>query len=459
MNLFSTKFSSEKRESLLIFFQHITKIILFCFLLQSCQNDTNRNKDSEKDINTGNTIENQTKARNSLRSINFYLENSGSMDPYTKGSTDFNRTLNTLLRDIDLLPLDTVKLFAANTKIYPLNQDLDAFINYLYNKGIPSEGDTNNSDLHLIFQNLLDGHENGSVSILVTDAIYSVEGTREKLLGNLEQKALKTRNYFYKTLQEKDFATLTLKMDSEYNGFYYPAVGGRIEINQKRPYYIWFFGDGKLLKEFSEKLKLYNLPGYQDFVYSVKNSNEPIAYSIVEHSVGDIGNFKNTNRGSYPVHSIQDAEEAGRGENRGQFGFAVAVDFSETPLPNNHLLDISNYNVTSDEYELYNIKAIDSGLDDKAKDYLKIVEKSLEGTNFTHLLFLKTDKKFLQTFEVELKNEIPNWINKTGINDDTEIVGDTQHTFGFDKLIGGILKAYDEVNKGENIYSIRLTVK
>lgn len=437
-------------------FPAVSLILLSIIVLQSCGNDRNRN-------GGGDEIEIQdSPAKRSevalLKNVNFYLENSGSMNPYTKGSTDFNRAINTLLRDIDLLSLDTVKIYAANTKIHPLDQDLDMFISSLYNNGIPKVGNTNNSDLHLIFENLLDEYESGNISILVTDAIYSVEGTREKLLGNLEQKALKTRNYFYKTLQNKDFGTLCLKMSSNYDGEYYPAAGGRININQERPYYIWLFGDGKLLKEFSEKLKLFNLPGYNNSVYSVKNGSLSLEYSIVEHSVGNIGSFKPETRNRYPLHSIKDAEKASRGEMQGQFGFAVAVDFSVIPLPENHLLEPENYNITSEEYELYSITKIDGSLDPNARKYLSSVEETLNNT-FTHLLFFKTEQKFLQSFDVQLKNEIPQWINETGIDDDSEIKGDTQQTFGFDKLISGILDAYNEVNKEDNIVSFRLTVK
>lgn len=393
-----------------------------------------------------------------LNGVNFYLENSGSMPPYTNGNSDFTHALVKLLRDIELLPLDTIQIYAANTEIHPLKQGLSEFTRFLTTDGIPSIGETGSSDLNLIFENILERHNNDEISILVTDAIYSVEGTPEQLIQNLETEAYKTRNSFIKALEKKNLGTLCLQLVSNYNGYYYPAIGGRLKINQERPYYIWIFGKSEILGEFSDKADVFNLPGYKDYFISLKSTEKDTPYSIVHDEIGKIGNFKYAK--SYPSKEIEDAERSSRPESKGEFGFTVAADFSSIPFPSKHFTDLNNYQLSTDDYELYNVLSInDDNLNEKQRVKIEEIESEIGEINFTHILFFKTDTKYLQTFEISLNNEIPKWISEVGIDNDSDIEGNTHQTFGFDKLSSGIISAYNKTNNNKTVSTLEVTIK
>lgn len=393
----------------------------------------------------------------SYNRINFYLENSGSMNPYTEGTTDFNLSLIKLLRDIELLQPDTIQIFAANTKIHPLNQDISAFSSSLTKQGIPSVGNIHDSDLNLIFENILDNHNKESISILVTDAIYSVKGSKDQLLQNLQTEVYKTRNNFVGILNKEDLATLCLKLSSNYDGYYYPASDPKIKINQMRPYYLWIFGESKVLKKFMEETNVLSLPGFEEYFYRIKNQKNQISYSILQTGPGKTGNFRNEKK--YPVHTIIKAERSNRPNSKGEFGFAVAVDLSNLPLPEKHLMDIKNYSLTTEDYEILEIIKVDN-LTAEDREIVKADQNKINGVvNFTHILKLKSESKFLQTFDIKLNNELPKWISETGVDEDSEIEGNTTQTFGFDKLATGITEAYKMANKNKEIFSITLNVK
>lgn len=433
----------------------------FIFIFISCANDK-REKDNDEidDLGDDNSSisnpinDNEAKE---LSTLNFYLENSGSMFPYTNGSTDFKLAVVNLLRNIELRNLDTINLFAVNTEIYPLNQNIDNFIKSFNNSGIPRIGNTNDSDLNKIFENVLGNHSDDAISILITDAIYSVKGTKEQILHNLETEVFKTRNEFIKTLRNKNLGTLCLKLSSNYKGSYYPAVGGSIAIDQERPYYIWIFGNNNLLKDFYTKTKVFDLPGYTDNFFSLKNEEAKIDYSIIEYGEFKIGDFNKENR-NYPIHSINRSKRSTRPDTRNQFGFAVAIDFSNVPLPDQNLLDKNNFKISSDEYFIYDIKKIHPNTEERTLKSIADIEDKA-GANFTHIILLKTETKHIQSFDIELHNKIPNWVELTGSDDDTNIKGDIFSTFGFNRLSKGITDAYNEINKSTKILSITLNVK
>lgn len=392
-----------------------------------------------------------------IGAVNFYLENSGSMNPYAKGSTDFNLAMVQLLSNIELLSKDTVKIFAANTEVHPIDKDLKNFLASFSKSGIPTLGNTGNSDLHLIFENVLDNHKSDDISILVTDAIYSVKGSREELLKDLEEKVYRTRNKFIQTLQKKDIAILGLKMSSNYNGKYYPAIGGEITINQERPYYVWILGESHLLKSFAEQANVFELPNLKNFLHELDYNLYDPDFSILEHTIGQIGKFRKDSR-SYPVHVISNAEKSDRRNSEGKFGFAVAVDFSQVPMLQNYFLNESNYEVVPDDYVVKEIKAVGRDLGPQELKYLEEIQKKSKH-KYTHIIFLETTGKFVGTYRMDLKKQKPMWIIETGMEDDENIKGNTTQTFGFEKLTTGILEAYQEVNNQDKLLSLELTIK
>jgi hypothetical protein len=255
-----------KKLSALLFF------FLVLFSLAGCRREyksDNQNKESDIDI----SIEALDLFTPELESINFYLENSASMDGYGNGNTDFKRTITTLLSDLELtVDKDSVKINTVNNSELVQNKSVSEFSRQLQTQGIPKVGDRSNSDINQIFESILDKTGFNQVSILVTDAIYSVDQKGcEELIGLLEVESNETRNTFYRQLQNSELSTLILKMTSDFDGIYYPAQGGRESITQKRPYYLWFFGNSYLLKKLYNDLELTTFPGYSNDLFILKS--------------------------------------------------------------------------------------------------------------------------------------------------------------------------------------------
>src|SRR5690606_19844371 len=255
----------------------------------------------------------------------------------------------------------------------------------------------------------------------------------------------------------KDLGTLCLKLTSNYKGPYYPAVGGSIAIDQERPYYIWIFGDNNILKDFYTKTKVFDLRGYTDNFFNLKNVEAKIDYSVIEYGKYVIGEYRKEEK-EYPIHTVFRSKPSTRPDTRGQFGLAVAIDFSNVPLPDQNLLDKNNFKISSDEYFIYDIKKIDSNTEERTLKSIADIEDKA-GANFTHIILIKTEAKHIQSFDIELHNKIPSWVELTGSDDDTNIKDDTFSTFGFNRLSKGITDAYNEINKSTKILSITLNVK
>ena len=87
-----------------------------------------------------------------------------------------------------------------------------------------------------------------------------------------------------------------------------------------------------------------------------------------------------------------------------------------------------------------------SGINDKNK------------TNFTHVISVKADKNLYGNLNIQLQNNLPSWIEKTGTENDCDIIDDVSHTFAFDQLMIGISKAYQKVNNNSQYLDINLKI-
>lgn len=441
------------------------KRFFLCYFLSiavlACKRDyDNSTNDDQQEIN--NPIISKDRNSPDLNGVNFYLENSLSMNGYANGNTDFKKAIITLLSEIALnIAEDSIQVNVVNTKIHPLKKSYLKFNEDLTLRGIPTDGNKNNSDINAIFRDILESNDANQVSILVTDAIYSISKTKkEDLVGSLFEKSKATRNYFVNELRDSNLSSLVLKMSSFFDGNYYPAKGGQTQIEQTRPYYIFFFGDSELITNLSNSIGFDKLPGYSNDFFVLKNKNLKIDYTILEYGSGKIGDFENDKIREYPITSVKYKGKSDSGSNYNEFGFAVAVDLSHVPLPESYLLKENKYKSTSDFYKIYKVLKIENNeIDDKTQSLIHDMEMKMT-SNYTHVLFIKSsDKVIEQNIKFSLINEIPAWVGETGNNDDSQIKNDTLTTFGFDKLSSGIIEAYNYINQSEEYINFTISVK
>jgi hypothetical protein len=298
-------------------------------------------------------------------------------------------------------------------------------------------GDPSTSDINSIFEKILEKAGIGNISILISDGIYSVNGT--DLISKLRTESTLTRNKFVRRLQEENLTTFLIKYESRFTGNYYPAQGGQIEIDQNRPYYVWVIGESELIKGKFKEGYFQNQPGFVDIVKFVKLNSGDVRSQYVMHNI----------KGSAKVGAdklvLNDADVNSKRE----FAFSLAFDFSKSPYNDEYFRNMDVY--ANDKG--YMVTEISS-----SSDMQPVAQVGLDIKKFKHVVTFSKKGPPWGTMEVIVKNIIPKWIEDTNTDDDSIIIDNTSQTFGFEYLIDGIANGYNFVNNTEDIAKFQIKI-
>jgi len=388
--------------------------------------------------------------------VNFYFENSASMNGYLSGK-NFQKVIHRIYGNLNQL---SVTPYFVNTKDY-----LQADILEKIDKRDIDVGDIRNSDHQFIFSNAIENAKDNNLSIVITDGIYSVED------GNINVVSIDIENAFKNALSKNKIETVVLKMSSNFNGIYYSETcepGKKaIKINQNRPYYVLLFGNSNSIdKTLKDIVIIDELPGFENQARFFLTDNLKANYTILMQGEEKHGAFKSTQRGSDIITEIEDVKKFerpgfnGTPKNENYLQFGVAIDYSTINLPNSYKQDLNNY--WADDNLGFTVKSIENvdNMDKTTKTYKEI--KSINdknNTNFSHVLTVKAETNFYGELHIQLQNNLPAWIEQTGTKNDCDIVNDESHTFAFDELMIGISKAYQKVNGDNEYLDINLKTK
>ncbi|WP_152425188.1 hypothetical protein [Nafulsella turpanensis] len=425
-------------------------IIAAAFLsLISCNDRRSTSTEEPAKIDTVGTTKVITASATPIKisTSHFYFENSGSMDGYVNGHYDIQVVLRELLFAIESKS-DNQKFYFFNTQPHPQGNSTKDFLKKLTTAGI-KVGNRSTSDLNLMLETVLSSTKDGDISFLVTDGIYSVNGDRATVLGKLKSASVGSFYKFKNRLDKSDVQTILIKLESRFNGYYYPAKGGNIKINQNRPYYVWIFGSPERIDRVRKEVNFTNLPGYLNHAIFQVNEEESPYYSI-HPSYAREGEFRNERSGKVggPVTSITNVEKDRRS---GGFQFAVGVDMKKVTAEESYILKPENYQLSSDKYQIKEIVTADNLTGKHANQ--------IQGTPITHLIVLNTSSYPVDNLEISLSNKLPAWIGKTHSNDDSKIKGDSETTFGFQYLIDGIARAYQRQSDSPEYFNISVNIK
>lgn len=391
--------------------------------------------------------------------VNFYFENSLSMNGYLSGK-NFKKVMHRIYGNLGAY---TVNPFFVNTKEYPQ----DDVLNKIDNSNI-KEGDVGNSDHLFIFSNAIENAKENNLSIVVTDGIYSVKD------GDVDIVSIDIETAFKNALTKNGIETVVLKLSSEFNGQYYQEAScpnkkkGGITINQQnRPYYVMLFGNSQSIdKALNEITVIDELPGFEEQARFFLTKNLKANYTILTTGDEKHGTFKASKKGSDLIEEIEDVKKFerpgfnGTPESENYLQFGVAIDYSSISLPNTYKEAVKNYWV--DDQLGYTVTSVSNVADmDKSSKTFKEVQhiNDKNKTNFTHVITVKADKNLYGNLNIQLQNNLPAWIENTGVNDDCDIIDDVSHTFAFDQLMIGISKAYQKVNNNSQYLDINLKIK
>ncbi|MDR3251424.1 MAG: hypothetical protein LBT42_07180, partial [Tannerella sp.] len=145
--------------------------------------------------------------------------------------------------------------------------------------------------------------------------------------------------------RENNGSVIVYQLTSKFDGTYYNKVDAPITINGQRPFYIYIFGDTKLLNVLRDRVpeSRFNDRGVLHMhTFSAMAGNQEVKYAINP----SIGTFEKSR--TNPQTTIKNLAKDSR---TGQVKFAVNVDFSGLLLDDDYLTNSDNYE-NSSKYDL-----------------------------------------------------------------------------------------------------------
>ncbi|TXD81024.1 hypothetical protein ESY86_19410 [Subsaximicrobium wynnwilliamsii] len=412
-----------------------------------------RNNTEPKIFSPNNNSENEDK--NTIVSV--FIENSGSMDGYVQGTTEFEAALSDLLVQLQYKynkeknNNQNLNINFINTKIYPSKVDeVNNFVETLEPSKAPYKvGNRSVSKLNEILEIILDSTKQNEISILTSDCIYSLDKGKDTE-GALEFQKSLTKGAFLEKSKEFDFSTIVLKMNSKFDGYYYDKDNNKTRLSKKeRPYYFWIIGKHNLIETFQKEINLKQLKGFENSYYLSNSQENNQPFFTVLKETNKIGNYKPTDRKAKDLKSINEIEY----EN-GNLQFSIAIDLNNIPVDKTYLTNSESY-IVPDGFIIKSIEEVDRNkIEDR--DFVTV-----EKTTATHIITIATSNKFtLQDLKLELSNKIPAWVEESNSIDDRDVENELDKTFGLLYLVQGVSEAYTTQNPNNKSYfNINIEIK
>ena len=352
--------------------------------------------------------------------VNVYLENSGSMDGYVKGQTEFEQIVYNYLVNLKLAKITSnLNLFYINSNLLPQQDDVQDFIEKLEPSSFRAKGgNRGTSDISNMIGMIMKEMNDSTVSIFISDCIFS-PGRGKDAGEYLNNQKIGIKNVVgqYFNAHPK-LAVMGYRCLSTFNGYYYDKNDSGTLYIGKRPFYIWLFGtQGALNRIQNEMLKnRYQLDGVQnDFMAFAGGTTMPDSCYAVKRGSGKFDLKK-----SDPKHSIENL----KADKNGKVRFSVEVNYAPFILSDSYLCDTSMYVLNDPKYRVVAVERI--------KEYKK----------YSHVIHIEADKVHPSNLEIKLCTGSPIWPDY--FNDDkgcalSEI--NAEKTFGIKHMADGIAEA------------------
>ena len=350
--------------------------------------------------------------------VNFYVENSGSMFGYiTEGTgNDFDRSLSSLLTQMTVSGYtDSLNMSYINSDIFHRDVEIPTFIKEI-TKTNQFQGNLGSTDMCQLFETITSTVDDNNVSIMVSDCIFSPgKGVNAMNYIGAEKDCITLK--LHEKVKNQDLAFVVYRMISNFKGIYYDCHDNRTTINNDRPYFIWIVGTKENIAELNKKGLEDKIEGRLENSYTIFNSDDKPSYAVQFSPT--IGSFDHGG-----PSKITKAKPEGES---GLFMFTVAVDFSSLLLDDDYLTNADNYNVRIPNYNI------------------EIMRKQIG--KYTHEIRVNTSSKYISPVKlsIQLKNNIPSWIEDYSDDACTHIKTDgmMEKTYGLKHLVDGIYSAYN----------------
>lgn len=357
---------------------------------------------------------------NEVGMVDVYVENSGSMDGYVNGNTEFKTDLFNILK---LLGggKNVQKHFINSDIIDPKLSD-DSYSNGMSIKLFQEKGgNRETSNIAELIEKIIDKTDSSKISVFVSDCVFDPQNDLnvEKRLG--QQKTIIQTAIKEKLKNDSLFGLVIYRLMSSFTGYYYNKMKPHTFLNQvQRPYYVWIMGDVNRLGKARELLKkdLENRARGNIFVQINEINHLPYYCPSAKCNLA---------RGKH----IDEPQIM-----KNNFSFNVKLDLSSLPLDDAYLLDTSNYKLPQNpDYIVKSVKKCNSK-DGKYTHEIKIIKSkgNVKNNTMIHIVLRQPD--------------IPKWITKfndpKGEDFINGVIHDNTRTFGLKSYADGVSAAFSD---------------
>ena len=408
----------------------LLNLLAIVLLLSACSNERKRGNSLATNV----SIDSKSVLARSIKpTVNVYIENSGSMDGYVKGITEFEQAVYNYLTDIKISDFtNSMNLFYINSDIIPQGSDISDFIEKLEPSNFSIRGgNRGTSDISNVLKSVLSETQKNEIAILVTDGIFS-PGKGKDAAQYLVNQQIGIKSTMAEYLKSYPNTAVKLyRFSSQFDGYYYNREETKSYIQSQRPFFIWVIGDVKQLDKLCREVPDSKFKGG-----GVKNSfsitvgNREVNYAVKINS----GKFDLDKKS--PKNTIIDWAKDSKGT-QNVARFSINADLTGFLLDDNYLQDTCNYEVNNKDFKISVTRAVSNNF------------------GYTHSLNLSSDRVHKGTISIKLKTKSPQWVE--AVNDTLGTMPIVGKTFGIKYQIQGVYEAFSRRN---DFYTeIKLNIK
>ncbi len=385
-----------------------------------CNSNSRRTKKENHNVVKQDTATAYIDAKDFNPVVNVYIENSGSMDGYVKGQTDFEQIVYNYLVNLKLAKITSeLNLFYINSRLLPQQDDVQDFIEKLEPSSFKAKGGNRGaSDISNMIGLIMKEMNDSTVSIFISDCIFS-PGKGKDAGEFLNNQKIGIKNVVGQYFNDHPkLAVMGYRCLSTFNGYYYDKNDSGTQYIGTRPFYIWLFGTQGALNRIQIEMQKnrYQLDRVQnDFMVFAGGTTMPDSCYAVKRGSGKFDLKK-----SDPKHSIENLKI----DKNGKVRFSVEVNYAPFILSDSYLCDTSMYVLNDPKYRVVAVERI--------KEYKK----------YSHVIHIEADRVHPSNLEIKLCTGKPDWPEYYNDNDGNAISdSNAEKTFGIKYMTDGIAEA------------------
>lgn len=357
--------------------------------------------------------------------VNVYLENSGSMNGYVdRGRTEFQQAVFNYLTDINISGIPSeLNLNFINSQVIHKGSVIDDFINRLTpNDFRVAGGNTATTDIAEIFRTILSKTDPDTVSIFISDCIFS-PGRNNNPRPYLVNQQVGIKQSVADYIAEHGRLGMTVyQIYSQFNGRYFDYNNAPRQYQGMRPFYIWVIGSPEHILRIRNAVPKEKFQGEVAHDWSIYNTSIDVKYSILP----------NPKKGSFNKDGATGMSRIQKDRN-GEFMFTIGADLKvlQVMLGDEYLMDTANYarlvnKETSRDY------------------YINVQHNQAQNSPATHNIEISTEVLPLKgQFVLQVSCNTPKWAHELTDDDDSSFNGDNdKKTYGLEYIFNGIQQAF-----------------